>query len=77
MSTISLLLSSAERFYGVRAKAQAWCDEAAKVWRRWRQKLFVRYRPESYYMRGPGPKWRERHLALPASKVKARDASSE
>ena len=20
------------------------------------------YRPEKYYMRGPGPKWRERHL---------------
>jgi hypothetical protein len=22
----------------------------------------ARYRPEAYYMRGPGPKWREKHL---------------
>jgi hypothetical protein len=21
----------------------------------------VRYRPEAHYMRGPGPKWREKH----------------
>jgi hypothetical protein len=20
------------------------------------------YRPEAYYMRGPGPRWREKHL---------------
>ncbi|MEA2936454.1 MAG: hypothetical protein QOD74_3100 [Variibacter sp.] len=24
--------------------------------------LFDPYRPERHYMRGPGPKWRERHL---------------
>ena len=23
--------------------------------------LFVSYRPEQHYMRGPGPKWREKH----------------
>jgi hypothetical protein len=23
----------------------------------------VRYRPEAHYMRGPGPKWREKHAA--------------
>jgi hypothetical protein len=23
------------------------------------------YRPERYYMRGPGPKWREKHAADP------------
>ena len=23
--------------------------------------LFDRYRPELHYMRGPGPKWREKH----------------
>ncbi len=23
--------------------------------------LFPAYRPERHYMRGPGPKWRERH----------------
>jgi len=25
--------------------------------------LFDPYRPELHYMRGPGPKWREKHLA--------------
>jgi hypothetical protein len=23
--------------------------------------VFVSYRPERHYMRGPGPKWREKH----------------
>jgi len=25
--------------------------------------LFENYRPELHYMRGPGPKWREKHVA--------------
>jgi hypothetical protein len=25
--------------------------------------LFETYRPELHYMRGPGPKWREKHAA--------------
>ncbi len=25
--------------------------------------LHTQYRPELHYMRGPGPKWREKHLA--------------
>jgi hypothetical protein len=24
------------------------------------------YRPELHYMRGPGPKWRAKHMAAPA-----------
>jgi len=31
------------------------------VWRRLRQWIFDTYRPELHYMRGPGPKWREKH----------------
>jgi hypothetical protein len=30
----------------------------------WRMLMIVEadtYRPEAYYMRGPGPKWREKH----------------
>jgi hypothetical protein len=27
----------------------------------------VKYRPEDHYMRGPGPKWRERHFPDRAS----------
>jgi hypothetical protein len=29
--------------------------------RRLVNELFDHYRPELYYMRGPGPRWRERH----------------
>jgi hypothetical protein len=28
--------------------------------------LFDDYRPERHYMRGPGPKWREKHAPKPA-----------
>jgi hypothetical protein len=31
------------------------------VWRRLRQEILDSYRPELHYMRGPGPKWREKH----------------
>ena len=27
--------------------------------------LFDDYRPELHYMRGPGPKWREKHAGVP------------
>ena len=31
------------------------------IWRRLRQGIFDPYHPELHYMRGPGPKWREKH----------------
>jgi hypothetical protein len=31
------------------------------VWRILKKQIFDSYRPELHYMRGPGPKWRERH----------------
>jgi len=31
-----------------------------------------KYRPELHYMRGPGPKWREKHCSLPSSSVYGR-----
>jgi hypothetical protein len=33
----------------------------AQRWRRLTASLFDPYRPELHYMRGPGPKWREKH----------------
>jgi hypothetical protein len=33
----------------------------ANLWRRLATDLFDPYRPELHYMRGPGPKWREKH----------------
>jgi hypothetical protein len=32
-----------------------------RVWRRLKNAIFDPYRPELHYMRGPGPKWREKH----------------
>ena len=29
--------------------------------RQWKLALFDSYHPELHYMRGPGPKWREKH----------------
>jgi hypothetical protein len=31
------------------------------AWRALARDLFDPYRPELHYMRGPGPKWREKH----------------
>jgi len=33
----------------------------ASAWRTLIHDLFDPYRPELHYMRGPGPKWREKH----------------
>jgi len=33
----------------------------ARRWRWLRTSLLDPYRPELHYMRGPGPKWREKH----------------
>jgi hypothetical protein len=36
-------------------------EVAARRWRWLRTSLLDPYRPELYYMRGPGPKWRAKH----------------
>jgi hypothetical protein len=33
------------------------------TWRRLRREIFDSYRPELHYMRGPGPRWREKHTS--------------
>jgi hypothetical protein len=42
------------------------------IWHRLRREIFDSYRPELHYMRGPGPRWREKHahatLALSISR---------
>jgi hypothetical protein len=37
--------------------------EFVESWRTLKRGLFDHYRPELHYMRGPGPKWREKHIA--------------
>jgi hypothetical protein len=34
---------------------------AIRVWRALKEHVLAPYRPERHYMRGPGPKWREKH----------------
>jgi hypothetical protein len=34
---------------------------STELWRTLRKDLFDPYRPERHYMRGPGPKWRQKH----------------
>ncbi|HVJ42591.1 MAG TPA: hypothetical protein VM639_13895 [Dongiaceae bacterium] len=34
---------------------------AVRRWQRQMARLFDPYRPELHYMRGPGPKWFEKH----------------
>lgn len=41
----------------------------ADMWRTLRRDLFGSYRPELHYMRGPGPKWREKHARSEAHGV--------
>jgi hypothetical protein len=35
--------------------------QVSQRWRWVRESLFDSYQPERHYMRGPGPKWREKH----------------
>ena len=41
-------------------------SQAAQALRQVLRELFDPYRPEQHYMRGPGPKYREKHGAPPA-----------
>ena len=46
------------------ALPSAWhslCGALVATWRRLGHDLLDSYRPERHYMRGPGPKWREKH----------------
>ena len=36
-------------------------DRTCHRWHRLSAALFDSYRPEQHYMRGPGPRWREKH----------------
>jgi hypothetical protein len=38
--------------------------DLAQFWRTLKESLFDPYRPERHYMRGPGPKWRQKHARV-------------
>lgn len=45
------------------------------LWREFLDRLFDTYRPELHYMRGPGPKWREKHQAADAGMMELSDTA--
>jgi hypothetical protein len=45
--------------------ARCFAARIASKTRRLAPDLFDNYRPELHYMRGPGPKWREKHGLAP------------
>ena len=44
-----------------RGLAKPFAAEFRAFWRQFVAKAFNPYRPELYYMRGPGPAWRAKH----------------
>ena len=40
--------------------AALWLLAAVEIWRRLKNEMLSSYRPELHYMRGPGPKYREK-----------------
>jgi len=62
LSAASWLPRSALRGLGLRAQAlRGWPGDVVRVWRLRLRRLHDPYRPELHYMRGPGPKWREKN----------------
>jgi hypothetical protein len=47
-------------------------NELAGIFRAFREGILDRYHPELHYMRGPGPKWREKHATNAAVHAAAR-----
>jgi len=55
LSAASSLPRSAVRALG------GWPGDVVRIWRLRLRRLHDPYRPELHYMRGPGPKWREKN----------------
>jgi hypothetical protein len=54
----------ANMMFTIVAKSVDWLSSlAAQVWTTLLSDIFTAYHPEQHYMRGPGPKWREKHGA--------------
>jgi hypothetical protein len=60
-SAASCLPGSALRMLALRG----WPGDVVRVWRLRLRRLHDPYRPELHYMRGPGPKWREKNQNAP------------
>jgi hypothetical protein len=58
---MALLESHVSRTFFATPSLGRLLGETAQQWGRLTASLFDPYRPELHYMRGPGPKWREKH----------------
>ena len=75
MTAISIFLKSASRFQDLRFKALVRCRASVRAWSKTLRRLSDPYKPEAFYMRGPGPRWREKHHAVTVSANSARKTS--
>jgi hypothetical protein len=58
------------------APLQALLRGAAAFTQAWHRLFGDNYRPEKHYMRGPGPKWREKYAPAGAAGAKRRSDAS-
>ena len=63
MSRAAILVLRCSRLAGDTLSRSAGLMEVAEIWRTLKNDLVNSYRPELHYMRGPGPKWLEKHSA--------------
>jgi hypothetical protein len=70
LSAASWLPRSALRGLALRG----WPGDVVRVWRLRLRRLHDPYRPELHYMRGPGPKWREKNRSAPDRPAEPRGA---
>ena len=61
MSRSTALIIQSSRVVGITLARSVGSTEVGEIWRILTKSLFNPYRPELHYMRGPGPKWREKH----------------
>ena len=61
MRRAAALIFSSSRVVGITLVRSVGSTEVGEIWRTAPKDLFNPYRPELHYMRGPGPKWREKH----------------
>jgi hypothetical protein len=54
---------------------RGWPGDVVRVWRLRLRRLHDPYRPELHYMRGPGPKWREKNRSASDRPAEPRGAS--
>jgi len=61
MSRGAALIVQSSRVVGIALVRGVGSTEVGEIWRTLTKDLFNPYRPELHYMRGPGPKCREKH----------------